>query len=83
MSNENFPILVVNARIATGHPRRPWADAALVIGGALAFVGGGAEAAKRAGPTARVVQAGGSVLTRDEVVPFAMAAGNDPDASPY
>jgi len=25
--------LIVNARIATGDPRRPWADAALLDGG--------------------------------------------------
>lgn len=72
MSNNTTPILVVNARIATGWSRRPWAEAAVVQGGAITFIGSGAEAAKRVSRDARVVNAGGRTLQRDEVVALAM-----------
>ncbi len=41
-------VLVVNARIATGDPRRPWADALLLEDGRVVAVGGSAELRKRA-----------------------------------
>jgi predicted amidohydrolase YtcJ len=68
MSNEKHPILVVNARIATGWSRRPWAEAAVVEDDAIVFLGNGAEAAKRVPADARVVNAGGKELTQDEVL---------------
>lgn len=66
------PVLVTNGRIATGDPRRPWAEAVLVEGGAPVFVGSAAEGRKRA-PAARVVDAGRAELTLAEAV--ARAAG--------
>ncbi|MHB1296993.1 MAG: imidazolonepropionase-like domain-containing protein [Gemmatimonadaceae bacterium] len=51
--------LVVNARIATGDPRRPWADALLMEGDRVISVGSSAELRKRA-PTAEVVDARGA-----------------------
>jgi predicted amidohydrolase YtcJ len=77
MSNENLPVLVVNARIATGNPRRPWAEAALVVSGEVVFVGGGAEAAKRAGAGGRTVHANGRELTLEEAVSLAQAPMSD------
>ena len=51
--------LVVNARIATGDPRRPWADALLMEGDRVIAVGSSAELRKRA-PTAEVMDARGA-----------------------
>ncbi len=57
-------LAVVNARVWTGAPRRPWADAVVVRGDRLALVGGSAEARKlaAAAPNARVVDARGGTL---------------------
>lgn len=57
-------LVVVNARVWTGAPRRPWADALVVRGDRLALVGGSAEARKLAlaAPDARVVDARGRLL---------------------
>lgn len=54
--------LVVNARVATGDPRRPWADAVLFEGDRVVAVGASAALRKRA-PRATVVDAGGATLT--------------------
>jgi len=58
-------LAIVNARVWTGDPRRPWADAVVVRGDRLAFVGSGAEARKltRGAPDARVIDARGQLLT--------------------
>jgi predicted amidohydrolase YtcJ len=57
-------LVVVNARVWTGAPRRPWADAVVVRGDRLLLVGGSAEARKLAlaAPDARVVDARGRLL---------------------
>lgn len=57
-------LAVVNARVWTGSPRRPWADAVVVRGDRLALVGGSAEARKLAAgaPAARVIDARGAML---------------------
>ncbi len=55
-------LAIVNARVWTGNPRRPWADAVAVRGDRLAAVGSSAEVRKLAGPTARVVDAAGQLL---------------------
>lgn len=57
-------LAVVNARVWTGAPRRPWADAVVVRGDRLALVGGSAEARKlaAASPGARVIDARGAML---------------------
>jgi hypothetical protein len=55
-------LAVVNARVWTGNPRRPWADAVAVRGDRLAAVGSSAEVRKLAGPGARVVDAAGQFL---------------------
>ena len=55
-------LAIVNARVWTGDPRRPWADAVLVRGERIAVVGSGAEVRKHAG-AARVIDAKGMMVT--------------------
>ncbi len=54
-------LAVVNARVWTGNPNRPWADALAVAGDRLAAVGSSAEVRKLAG-SAEVIDAGGQFL---------------------
>jgi predicted amidohydrolase YtcJ len=56
-------LAIVNARVWTGDPRRPWADAVLVRGERLAAVGSSAEIRKRAGSAVRVIDAKGAMMT--------------------
>jgi len=55
-------LVVVNARVWTGDPRRPWAEALAVRGETLAAVAGSAEVRKMAGVRARVVDARGALV---------------------
>ena len=55
-------LAIVNARVWTGDPRRPWADAVLVRGERIVVVGSSAEVKKRAG-AAKVVDAKGMMVT--------------------
>jgi predicted amidohydrolase YtcJ len=61
---EPVSLAVVNARVWTGDPRRPWADAVAVRGERLAAVGSSAEVRKLAAgdARARVIDAGGAML---------------------
>lgn len=52
-------IAIVNARIWTGDPRRPWADGLLTDGERIALVGSSAEVRKATPPGTRVVDGGG------------------------
>jgi predicted amidohydrolase YtcJ len=61
-AQEPVSLAVVNARVWTGDPRRPWADALAVRGERLAAVGSSAEVRKLAGPAARVVDAKGQMV---------------------
>ncbi|MDE3127158.1 MAG: hypothetical protein KGL38_04080, partial [Gemmatimonadota bacterium] len=54
--------LVVNARIATGDARRPWADAAALAGDRVVAVGSSAEIRKLAPADAVVEDARGMEL---------------------
>ncbi len=55
--------LLVNARVKTGNPRRPWADAIGVdAAGAVVFVGSSAEARKLAAAGVVVLEAGGAEI---------------------
>lgn len=47
-------LVVTNARIWTGNPQRPWADAMALAGDRIAAVGSGAEIAKLAGSPRRI-----------------------------
>jgi predicted amidohydrolase YtcJ len=55
-------LLIVNARVWTGDPRRPWADAVAVRGDRIAVVGSSAEVRKLADRSARVIDAAGGML---------------------
>jgi predicted amidohydrolase YtcJ len=62
-SPETQPTLaVVNARVWTGDPRRPWADAVAAAGDRIVAVGSGAEVRKLATPSTRLVDARGMML---------------------
>jgi hypothetical protein len=72
------PVLaIVNARVWTNDPRRPWADAVLVREDRVIAVGSSAELRKRAGATALIVDARGwlvlPVLPAAALVPGAEA----------
>lgn len=56
--------LIVNARIATGDPRRPWADAMLLDGTTVVAMGQSAALRKRA-VDAEIVDAKGAVVEPD------------------
>lgn len=56
--------LIVNARVATGDPRRPWADAILLEGDRVVAVGQSAALRKRAGD-ATVIDAQGAEVAAD------------------
>ena len=55
-------LAIVNARVWTGDPRRPWADAVAVRGERIAAVGSSAEVRKLATAGTRVVDARGQML---------------------
>jgi predicted amidohydrolase YtcJ len=55
-------LAIVNARVWTGDDRRPWADAVLVRGSRIIGVGSSAEIRKRAGASARIVDAKGMMV---------------------
>ena len=56
-------LAVVNARVWTGDPARPWADAIAVAGERVAAVGTTAEIRKLAPVSARIVDARGAMVT--------------------
>ena len=56
-------LAVVNARIWTGDQRRPWADALAVSGDRIVLVGTSAAVQKLSGPSTRVVDAHGMMVT--------------------
>ena len=55
-------LAVVNARVWTGDPRRPWADAVAVADDRIAAVGSSAEVRKLATAGTRVVDAAGGMV---------------------
>ena len=55
-------LVVVNARVWTGDPRRPWADGIAVRGDRIAAVGSSAEIRKLAGAEARLIDARGGMV---------------------
>jgi predicted amidohydrolase YtcJ len=55
-------LAVVNARVWTGDPRRPWATALAAAGDRLVAVGSTAEVRKLVRPGTRVVDAGGRMV---------------------
>ncbi len=61
-AGENVTLAVVNARVWTGNPRRPWADAVAARGDTIAAVGTSAEVKKAAGDGARIIDAKGAMV---------------------
>lgn len=55
---DEIPRILVTGRIWIGNPQQPWAEAIAIEGDRIAFVGGRADAAKRAGRSAKVIDAG-------------------------
>jgi predicted amidohydrolase YtcJ len=55
-------LAIVNARVWTGDPRRPWADAVAVAGDRIGVVGSSAEVMKTVSGATRVVDARGQML---------------------
>ena len=55
-------LAIVNARVWTNDPRRPWADAVLVRAAHIVAVGASAELRKRAGTDAAVIDARGRLV---------------------
>jgi predicted amidohydrolase YtcJ len=55
-------LIIRNARVWTGNPAQPWAEAVAVRGERIAAVGSNAAAAKFAGPGTDAVDAGGRLL---------------------
>jgi predicted amidohydrolase YtcJ len=56
-------LAIVNARVRTGDPRRPWADALLVRDGAVDSVGSSAEVRKRLREGAVIIDARRMLVT--------------------
>jgi predicted amidohydrolase YtcJ len=61
-AGENVTLAVVNARVWTGNPKRPWADAVAARGDTIAAVGTSAEVKKAAGEGARIIDAKGAMV---------------------
>ena len=55
-------LAIVNARVWTGDPKRPWADAIAVSAGRISAVGSSAEVRKLASAATRVIDANGGML---------------------
>lgn len=71
-------LAVVNARVWTGDPRRPWADALLVTGDRIEVVGSSAEVKKRAGAVVPTIDAGGMLVVPGFVDAHAGLESGDP-----
>lgn len=65
-------LILVNARISTGDPRRPWVTALAIQDDTLAALGSSAEIQKVALPSTRIVDGGGRVI----VLPAEVGVGS-------
>ncbi len=61
-AGESVTLAVVNARVWTGNPQRPWADAVAARGDTIVAVGTSAEVKKAAGEGARIIDAKGAMV---------------------
>ena len=55
-------VVIVNARVYTGHSIRPWAEALSIRGNRILEVGTSDAIRKQAGPATRVIDAGGKLV---------------------
>jgi len=65
-------LIVVNARIATGNARRPWATALALHDGILTALGSAAEIQKTAASTTQIIDAAGAELA----IPAGVSVGS-------
>ena len=56
------PILITGGRVFTADPANPWAEAVVVDGSELSYVGDRASASVHAGPDAEVIDAVGGLI---------------------
>ena len=61
--NAQITLAIVNARVWTGDTARPWAEALAVSGDHISAVGTSNEIREHIPPSARVIDAGGAMLT--------------------
>jgi len=61
--NAQITLAIVNARVWTGDTTRPWAEALAVSGDHISAVGTSNEIREHIPPSARVIDAGGAMLT--------------------
>jgi predicted amidohydrolase YtcJ len=61
-AGESVTLAVVNARVWTGNPQRPWVDAVAARGDTIVAVGTSAEVKKAAGEGARIIDAKGAMV---------------------
>jgi TonB family protein len=59
---QSITLAIVNARVWTGNPRQPWADAIAVSGDRIAAVGSSASIQKLIDPKTRVIEAAGGMV---------------------
>ena len=62
--------VIVNARIRTGDPRRPWVDAAALAGSETVALGSSAEIRKRVPADVRTIDARGAELSFDDLARY-------------
>ena len=60
--DDNEQLAIINARVWTGNPRRPWADAVLIRGDRIELVGSSAEVRKGANLSCRLIDARGQLV---------------------
>lgn len=61
-SSSHLHLAVINARVWTGNPKQPWAEAIAVRGERLVAVGSTAEVSRHTSPGTRVIDAQGQML---------------------
>jgi len=62
-AQEPVSLVIVNARVWTGNPKQPWAEAVAVRGDRIASVGSSAAVRKMAGKGTRIIDAHGGLVT--------------------
>lgn len=59
---EPADLIITGAKVYTVNPSQPWAEAVAVKGEQIVFVGSARQARKYAGPSTKIIQAGGRLL---------------------
>lgn len=61
-ASDSATLVILHARVWTGNPKQPWAEAVAVRGDRLVAVGSSSELARLAGTGTRVIDAQGRML---------------------